>query len=246
SGLERHRDAMFAGERINVSENRSVLHIALRMPKGSSLVVDGTDVVAQVHEVLGRMAGFATRIRSGDWKGHTGKPIRNIVNIGIGGSDLGPVMAYEALRHYSDRNMTFRFVSNVDATDFAESTRDLDPSETLFIVSSKTFTTQETMTNAQTARAWLLAGLGQDEKSVAKHFVAVSTNAAEVKKFGIDTANMFGFWDWVGGRYSMTSAIGLSTMLAIGPDNFRALLDGCNQMDEHFRTAPFERNLPAL
>src|SRR5206468_1206582 len=238
SGLERHRDAMFAGERINVSENRSVLHIALRMPKGSSLVVDGTDVVAQVHEVLGRMAGFATRIRSGDWKGHTGKRIHNVVNIGIGGSDLGPVMAYEALRHYSDRNLTFRFVSNVDATDFAEAVHDLDPAETLFLVSSKTFTTLETMTNARTARSWLLDRLGADEQAVAKHFVAVSTNAAEVAKFGIDTANMFEFWDWVGGRYSMDSAFGLSTMIAIGPAGFRAMLDGFHQMDEHFRTTP--------
>jgi glucose-6-phosphate isomerase len=246
SDLRARIDAMFRGDKINITEDRAVLHVALRAPRSASIAVDGHNVVSQVHTILDKMTDFCKRVRSGTWKGHTGKPIRNVVNIGIGGSDLGPVMAYEALRHYSERNMTFRFVSNVDATDFAEAIRDLDPSETLFIVSSKTFTTLETMTNAQTARAWLLAGLGQDEKSVAKHFVAVSTNAAEVKKFGIDTANMFGFWDWVGGRYSMTSAIGLSTMLAIGPDNFRALLDGCHQMDEHFRTAPFERNLPVL
>ncbi len=245
SGLIEHRDAMFAGERINVSENRSVLHIALRMPKGSSLIVDGTDVVAQVHEVLDRMAAFADRIRSGEWKGHTGKPIRNIVNIGIGGSDLGPVMAYEALRHYTMRELTFRFVSNVDATDFVEATRDLDPAQTLFIVSSKTFTTLETMTNARSARDWALAGLG-DESAIAKHFVAVSTNAEKVSAFGIDTDNMFGFWEWVGGRYSMDSAIGLSTMLAIGPDGFAQLLAGFHAMDEHFATAPLERNLPAL
>src|ERR1700683_3814681 len=246
SELERHRDAMFAGERTNVSENRSVLHVALRMPKSTTLMVDGVDVVAQVHEVLDRMAAFAERVRSGEWKGHTGKSIRNVINIGIGGSDLGPVMAYEALKHSSDRNMTFRFVSNVDGTDFAEAVRDLDAGETLFIISSKTFTTLETMTNAHTAREWSLAGLGGDEKSVAKHFVAVSTNAAEVTKFGIDTANMFEFWDWVGGRYSMDSAIGLSTMVAIGPENFRAMLNGFHQMDEHFRTAPFQQNLPVL
>ena len=236
---------MFAGERINVSENRSVLHVALRMPKGTSLIVDGVDVVAEVHAVLDRMAAFAEQVRSGEWRGHTGKPIRNVVNIGIGGSDLGPVMAYEALRHYSRRELTFRFVSNVDATDFVEATRDLDPAETLFIVSSKTFTTLETMTNARSARAWALAALG-DEAAIAKHFVAVSTNAAEVTKFGIDTANMFGFWDWVGGRYSMDSAIGLSTMLAIGPARFGELLAGFHAMDEHFRETPFARNLPVL
>ena len=237
---------MFRGEKINITENRAVLHVALRAPKGASIVVDGENVVPQVHAVLDKMADFSNRVRSGAWKGHTGKRIRNVINIGIGGSDLGPVMAYEALKHYSERAMTFRFVSNVDGTDFAEAVQDLDPAETLFIISSKTFTTLETMTNAHTARDWLLAGLGGDEKAVAKHFVAVSTNAAEVAKFGIDTANMFGFWDWVGGRYSMDSAIGLSTMLAIGPDNFRAMLDGFHQMDEHFRTAPFERNLPVL
>ena len=220
--------------------------MALRAPRGTSIFVDGQNVVPQVHAVLDKMTDFSNRIRSGEWKGHTGKPIRNIINIGIGGSDLGPVMAYEALKNYSDRGRVFRFVSNVDGTDFAEAVHDLDPAETLFIVSSKTFTTLETMTNARTARAWLLAGLGGDEKAVAKHFVAVSTNAAEVAKFGIDTANMFEFWDWVGGRYSMASAIGLSTMLAIGPDNFRAMLDGLHQMDEHFRTTPFERNLPVL
>jgi glucose-6-phosphate isomerase len=236
---------MFAGERINVSENRSVLHVALRMPKGTSLVVEGVDVVAEVHEVLDRMASFADRIRSGDWKGHTGKPIRNVVNIGIGGSDLGPVMAYEALRHYSERGMTFRFVSNVDSTDFVEATFDLDAEETLFIVSSKTFTTLETMTNARSAREWALASLG-DEAAIAKHFVAVSTNAEKVAEFGIDTANMFGFWEWVGGRYSMDSAIGLSTMLAIGPERFHEMLAGFHEMDEHFRSTPFERNLPAL
>jgi glucose-6-phosphate isomerase len=246
SGLRARIEAMFRGEKINVTEQRAVLHVALRAPQGASIVVDGANVVPQVHAVLDKMAGFSNRVRSGEWKGSTGKPVRNIVNIGIGGSDLGPVMAYEALRHYSDRGMTFRFVSNVDATDFAEAVRDLDPSETLFIVSSKTFTTLETMTNAHSARAWSLAGLGGDESSVARHFVAVSTNAAEVAKFGIDTANMFGFWDWVGGRYSMDSAIGLSTMLAIGPDNFRAMLDGFHQIDEHFRNAPFESNLPAL
>jgi glucose-6-phosphate isomerase len=245
-GLQGKIDAMFRGDKINVTENRAVLHVALRAPKGTSFVVDGEDVVPKVHAVLDKMADFSNRVRTGEWKGHTGKRIRNIVNIGIGGSDLGPVMAYEALRHYSDRAMTFRFVSNVDATDFVEAVRDLDPSETLFIVSSKTFTTLETMTNAHTARAWLLEALGGDAKSIAKHFVAVSTNAQEVTKFGIDTANMFEFWDWVGGRYSMDSAIGLSTMIAIGPDNFRAMLDGFYQMDEHFRHTPFERNLPAL
>jgi glucose-6-phosphate isomerase len=237
---------MFRGEKINVTENRAVLHVALRAPKGASIVVDGENVVPAVHLVLDKMADFSDRVRSGAWKGHTGKRIRNVINIGIGGSDLGPVMAYEALKHYSERAMTFRFVSNVDGTDFAEAVQDLDPSETLFIDSSKTFTTLETMTNAHTARDWLLAALGGDEKAVAKHFVAVSTNAAEVAKFGIDTANMFGFWDWVGGRYSMDSAIGLSTMLAIGPDNFRAMLNGFHEIDEHFRTAPFERNLPVL
>jgi glucose-6-phosphate isomerase len=245
SGVERHRDAMFAGEKINVSEHRSVLHVALRMPKGSSLIVDGTDVVAQVHEVLDRMRAFSDRIRSGDWKGHTGKPIRNIVNIGIGGSDLGPVMAYEALKHYTQRDLTFRFVSNVDSTDFVEATRDLDPQETLFIVSSKTFVTLETMTNARSARDWALAALG-DESAVAKHFVAVSTNAEKVSEFGIDTDNMFGFWEWVGGRYSMDSAIGLSTMLAVGADGFDELLAGFHEMDEHFRTTPLRENLPAL
>jgi len=246
SGLRSRIEAMFRGEKINTTERRAVLHVALRAPKGVSIVVDGEDVVPQVHAVLDKMADFSNRVRSGKWKGHTGKRIRNVINIGIGGSDLGPVMAYEALKHYSERAMTFRFVSNIDGTDFAEAVRDLDPPETLFIVSSKTFTTLETMTNAHTARSWLLEGLGGDEKSVAKHFVAVSTNAAEVAKFGIDTSNMFEFWDWVGGRYSMDSAIGLSTMLAIGPDNFRAMLDGFHQMDEHFRTAPFERNLPVL
>ena len=246
SGLRERIDAMFRGEKINITENRAVLHVALRAPRGASIVVDGEDVVPQVHAVLDKMADFSNRVRSGAWKGHTGKPIRNVINIGIGGSDLGPVMAYEALKHYSERSMTFRFVSNVDGSDFAEAVHDLDPSETLFIISSKTFTTLETMTNAHTAREWSLAGLGGDEKSVAKHFVAVSTNAAEVAKFGIDTANMFGFWDWVGGRYSMDSAIGLSTMLAIGPENFRAMLDGFLQMDEHFRITTFERNLPVL
>jgi glucose-6-phosphate isomerase len=246
SGLRARIDAMFRGEKINVTEKRAVLHVALRAPRGTSIVVDGENVVPEVHAVLDKMTDFSNRVRSGAWKGHTGKRIRNVINIGIGGSDLGPVMAYEALKHYSDRNMTFRFVSNVDGTDFAEAVRDLDPSETLFIVSSKTFTTLETMTNAHTARDWSLAGLGGDEKSVAKHFVAVSTNTAEVEKFGIDTANMFGFWDWVGGRYSMDSAIGLSTMIAVGPDNFRAMLDGFHQVDEHFRTTPFERNLPVL
>ena len=246
SGLRARIDAMFAGEKINVTENRAVLHVALRAPKGASIVVDGKNVVPDVHAVLEKMADFSNRVRSGAWKGHTGKRIRNVVNIGIGGSDLGPVMAYEALRYYSERSMTFRFVSNVDGNDFAEATRDLDPSETLFIVSSKTFTTLETMTNAHTARDWALAGLGGDAKAVAKHFVAVSTNAEKVSEFGIDTANMFGFWDWVGGRYSMDSAIGLSTMLAVGPEHFRAMLDGFHQMDEHFRTTPFERNLPVL
>jgi glucose-6-phosphate isomerase len=237
---------MFGGQRINVSENRAVLHTALRAPRGTAVRVDGDNVVPQVHAVLDRMSDFADRIRSGTWKGHTGKRIRNVVNIGIGGSDLGPVMAYEALKSYSERAMTFRFVSNVDGTDFVEAVRDLDPAETLFIVSSKTFTTLETMTNAQAARAWSLKGLGGASQAVARHFVAVSTNAAEVAKFGIDTANMFEFWDWVGGRYSMDSAIGLSTMLAIGPEHFRSLLAGFHDMDEHFRTAPFERNLPVL
>jgi glucose-6-phosphate isomerase len=236
---------MFRGDRINVSENRSVLHVALRMPKGTSLIVDGVDVVSDVHDVLERMSAFADRVRCGEWKGHTGKAIRNMVNIGIGGSDLGPVMAYEALRHYTRRDMNFRFLSNVDSTDFAEATRDLAADETLFIVSSKTFTTLETMTNARTAREWTLAALGHED-AIAKHFVAVSTNAEEVTKFGIDTANMFGFWDWVGGRYSMDSAIGLSTMLAIGPDGFKELLAGFHAMDEHFRTTSLERNLPAL
>ena len=246
SRLRERIDAMFRGEKINLTEKRAVLHTALRAPREASIVVDGENVVPKVHAVLDRMADFANRLRNGEWKGHTGKRIRNVINIGIGGSDLGPVMAYEALKHYTDRSMTFRFVSNVDGTDFAEAVQDLDPSETLFIISSKTFTTLETMTNAQTARAWSLAGLGGDEQSVAKHFVAVSTNTSEVRKFGIDTANMFEFWDWVGGRYSMSSAIGLSTMVAIGPDNFYALLSGLHQMDEHFRTAPFERNLPVL
>jgi glucose-6-phosphate isomerase len=246
SGLRERIDAMFRGEKINVTEQRAVLHVALRAPRGASIVIDGEDVVPQVHAVLDKMADFSNRVRCGAWKGHTGKCIRNVINVGIGGSDLGPVMAYEALKHYSDRDRTFRFVSNIDGTDFAEAVRDLDPAETLFIVSSKTFTTLETMTNARSAREWSLRGFQGDEKSVAKHFVAVSTNAAEVAKFGIDTANMFGFWDWVGGRYSMDSAIGLSTMLAIGPEHFRALLAGSNQMDEHFRTVPFERNLPVL
>ncbi len=243
--LAERTTAMFSGERINVSENRSVLHVALRMPRGSQLVVDGRDVVAEVHDVLDRMGEFADRVRSGAWRGHTGKPIRNIINIGIGGSDLGPVMAYEALRHYSQRELTMRFVSNVDSTDFVEATRDLSPEETLFIISSKTFTTLETMTNAQSARDWALAGLG-DEAAIAKHFVAVSTNAEKVGRFGIDTANMFGFWEWVGGRYSMDSAIGLSTMLAVGPEQFGEMLAGFHAMDEHFRTTPFERNLPVL
>jgi len=246
SGLRSRIDAMFSGEKINVTEKRAVLHVALRAPRDASILVDGKNVVPEVHSVLDKMADFSNRVRSGVWKGHTGKQIRNVINIGIGGSDLGPVMAYEALKHYSERAMTFRFVSNVDGTDFAEAVRDLDPAETLFIISSKTFTTLETMTNANSARAWSLEGLGNDETSVAKHFVAVSTNAQAVAKFGIDTANMFEFWDWVGGRYSMDSAIGLSTMVAIGPENFRAMLDGFHQMDEHFRTAPFEANLPAL
>jgi len=246
TGLRARIDAMFRGEKINVTEDRAVLHVALRAPKGSSIVVDGVNVVPEVHAVLERMAKFCNRVRTGEWKGHTGKRIRTVINIGIGGSDLGPVMAYEALKSYSDRGMDFRFVSNVDGTDFAEAVQGLDPQETLFIVSSKTFTTLETMTNAQSARDWLLAGLDGDERSIARHFVAVSTNAEEVKAFGIDTAHMFGFWDWVGGRYSMDSAIGLSTMLAIGPEHYRDLLAGFHEMDEHFRTAPFERNLPVL
>ena len=246
SGVRAHIDAMFRGDKINFTENRAVLHVALRAPKGTSILVDGENVVPQVHAVLDKMTDFSNRVRSGQWKGQTGKRIRNVINVGIGGSDLGPVMAYEALKYYSERAMTFRFVSNVDGTDFAEAVRDLDPAETLFVISSKTFTTLETMTNAHTARAWSLAGFGGDENSVAKHFVAVSTNATEVAKFGIDTANMFGFWDWVGGRYSMDSAIGLSTMVAVGPENFRAMLGGFHQMDEHFRTAPFEQNLPVL
>ncbi len=245
SGLRERIDAMFRGEAINVTEHRAVLHVALRAPKDESILVNGKDVVPEVHAVLDKMSAFSEKVRGGEWKGFTGKRIKNIVNIGIGGSDLGPVMAYEALKHYSDRSLTFRFVSNVNGTDFAEATRDLDPSETLFIVASKTFTTLETMTNAQTARAWCLAAL-HDEKAIAKHFVAVSTNAAEVSKFGIDTANMFEFWDWVGGRYSMEAAIGLSTMIAIGPENYRAMLAGSHAMDEHFRTTPFERNLPAI
>ncbi|HTT27003.1 MAG TPA: glucose-6-phosphate isomerase [Solirubrobacteraceae bacterium] len=245
SGLQDRIEAMFSGERINVSENRSVLHVALRMPKNTSLIVDGVDVVKQVHEVLDRMSAFSERIRTGEWRGHTGQTIRNVVNIGIGGSDLGPVMAYEALRHYSKRDMTFRFVSNVDSTDIVEATRDLDPAETLFIVSSKTFTTLETMTNARSAREWALNAL-KDEEAVAKHFVAVSTNAEKVKEFGIDTDNMFGFWEWVGGRYSMDSAIGLSTMIAIGADQFGEMLAGFHAIDEHFRSAPFAQNLPAL
>jgi len=246
SGLRERIDAMFRGDKINITENRAVLHVALRAPKNETILVDDKNVVADVHAVLNKMSAFCNRVRSGEWKGHTGKRIRNVINIGIGGSDLGPVMAYEALKYYSQRNMTFRFVSNVDGTDFAEAVVDLDPAETLFIISSKTFTTLETMTNAHTARDWALKEFGGDEKSVAKHFVAVSTNASEVSKFGIDTVNMFGFWDWVGGRYSMDSAIGLSTMLAIGPENFRAMLNGFHEMDEHFRTAPFERNLPVL
>jgi glucose-6-phosphate isomerase len=245
-GLRERIDAMFRGDKINVSENRAVLHVALRAPKGEKIVTDGEDVVPAVHAVLDKMADFSNRVRSGAWKGHTGNRIRNVINVGIGGSDLGPVMAYEALKHYSQRDMTFRFVSNVDGTDFAEAVRDLDPAETLFVISSKTFTTLETMTNAHSARDWVLAGLGGDETSIAKHFVAVSTNAAGVEKFGIDTANMFVFWDWVGGRYSMDSAIGLSTMLAIGPDNFRDMLAGFHEIDEHFRTAPFESNLPVI
>jgi glucose-6-phosphate isomerase len=245
-GLRSRIDAMFRGEKINVTEDRAVLHVALRAPKGASIMLDGRNVVPDVHAVLDRMADFAERVRSGAWKGHTGKRIRNVINIGIGGSDLGPVMAYEALRAYSERMMSFRFVSNVDGTDLAEAVRDLDPAETLFVISSKTFTTLETMTNAKSARDWSLQGLGGDPKAVARHFVAVSTNADRVSEFGIDTGNMFGFWDWVGGRYSMDSAIGLSTMLAVGSDNFRAMLDGFHQIDEHFRTTPFERNLPVL
>jgi glucose-6-phosphate isomerase len=246
SGLRDRIDAMFRGDRINVTEDRAVLHVALRAPRGTVIRVDGKDVVPDVHAVLDRMAAFSDRVRGGAWLGHTGKPIRNVVNVGIGGSDLGPVMAYEALRHYADRSLRFRFVSNVDGTDLAEATWDLDPQETLFVISSKTFTTQETMTNAHSARDWVLAGLGGDSRAVARHFVAVSTSAARVAEFGIDTANMFGFWDWVGGRYSMDSAIGLSTMLAVGPENFRAMLAGFHEMDEHFRTAPFARNLPVL
>ncbi len=246
SGLKQRIEAMFTGEKINITENRAVLHVALRAPKTESIMLDGEDVVPPVHAVLDKMSAFADRVRSGAWKGHTGKKIKNIVNIGIGGSDLGPVMAYEALRHYSQRDLTFRFVSNVDGTDFAEAVQDLSADETLFLVASKTFTTLETMTNAHSARDWSLAGLGGDEAAVAKHFVAISTNAKEVSKFGIDTENMFGFWDWVGGRYSMDSAIGLSTMLAVGPENFRAMLDGFHEMDQHFRTAPFESNLPVL
>jgi glucose-6-phosphate isomerase len=246
SGLRERIDAMFRGEKINITENRAVLHVALRAPKGESIFVDGEDVVPAVHVVLDKMSAFADRVRSGAWKGHTGKRIRNVINIGIGGSDLGPVMAYEALKYYSQRDMIFRFVSNVDGSDFAEAVRDINAEETLFLVASKTFTTLETMTNAHSARDWSLAALGGDEKAVAKHFVAISTNAKEVAKFGIDTANMFEFWDWVGGRYSMDSAIGLSTMVAIGPENFRAMLNGFHQMDEHFRTAPFASNLPVL
>ncbi|HAB15792.1 MAG TPA: glucose-6-phosphate isomerase, partial [Verrucomicrobiales bacterium] len=246
AGVPERRDAMFRGDKINVTENRAVLHVALRAPKKASIMVDGKNVVPDVHEVLDKMEAFCERVRSGTWKGQTGKRIRNVVNIGIGGSDLGPVMAYEALRHYSERSLTFRFVSNVDGIDFVQATHDLNPAETLFIVSSKTFTTLETMTNAQSARDWLVRGLGGNEKAVAKHFVAVSTNAEKVSAFGIDTANMFGFWDWVGGRYSMDSAIGLSTMLAVGPSKFRALLAGFHAMDEHFRTAPLEKNLPVL
>ncbi len=245
SDLERRRDMMFAGDRINVSEDRSVLHVALRMPEDASLVVGGVDIVPQVHQVLGRMAAFADRVRSGEWKGHTGKPVRNVVNIGIGGSDLGPVMAYEALRYYARRDLTFRFVSNVDSTDFVEATRDLAAEETLFIISSKTFSTLETLTNATSARDWVVGELG-DESAIAKHFVAVSTNDERVSEFGIDTANMFGFWDWVGGRYSMDSAIGLSTMVAVGPEHFKDLLAGFHAMDEHFRTAPLEQNLPVI
>jgi len=246
SNLRGRIDAMFAGEKINITEKRAVLHVALRAPKDEVIKLDGKNVVPAVHSVLEKMAAFSDRVRTGEWKGQTGKRLRNVINIGIGGSDLGPVMAYEALRDYSDRSMTFRFVSNVDGTDFAEAVRDLDATETLFIVSSKTFTTLETMTNARTAREWALKGLGGDESAIAKHFVAVSTNAAEVSKFGIDTANMFEFWDWVGGRYSMDSAIGLAAMIAIGPENFRSMLSGFHQMDEHFRTTPFERNIPVL
>jgi glucose-6-phosphate isomerase len=246
SGLRHRIEAMFRGDKINLTEDRAVLHIALRAPKTERILVDGEDVIPAVHAVLEKMSAFADRVRSGQWKGHTGKPIRNVVNIGIGGSDLGPVMAYEALKHYSQRNLTFRFISNVDGTDFVETVRDLDPGETLFLVASKTFTTQETMTNALSARVWSLAGLGGDQSAVAKHFVAISTNAKLVANFGIDTENMFGFWDWVGGRYSMDSAIGLSTMIAIGPENFHAMLSGFHAMDVHFRTAPFEKNLPVL
>ena len=246
SGLQARIDAMFRGDKINITENRAVLHVALRAPRSEKIVVDGEDVVPAVHEVLDKMAAFSEKVRSGEWKGHTGKRIRNVINIGIGGSDLGPVMAYEALRHYSQRDLTFRFVSNVDGTDFAEAVQDLQADETLFLVASKTFTTLETMTNAHSARDWALKGLGGDEKAIAKHFVAISTNAKEVAKFGIDTANMFGFWDWVGGRYSMDSAIGLSTMIAVGPENFRAMLAGFHEMDEHFRTTPFAKNLPVL
>jgi glucose-6-phosphate isomerase len=246
SGLREHIEMMFRGDKINVSEKRAVLHVALRAPRGASIIVDGQNVVPEVHAVLDRMADFSLRVRNGDWKGVTGKRIRNVINIGIGGSDLGPVMAYEALKHYSDRSLAFRFVSNVDGTDLVEAVRDFDPEESLFIVSSKTFSTLETMTNAQSARDWLLGDLGNEQSAITRHFVAVSTNAAEVAKFGIDTANMFAFWDWVGGRYSMDSAIGLSTMIAIGPDNFRAMLAGFHEMDEHFRTAPFERNMPVL
>jgi len=246
SGLRGRIDSMFSGEKINITEDRAVLHVALRAPQETSIVVDGENVVPQVHAVLDRMAEFSGQVRSGEWQGHTGKRILNVINLGIGGSDLGPVMAYEALKYYSDRAMTFRFVSNIDGSDFAEAVRDLDPAQTLFIIASKTFTTLETMTNANSARDWVLAAFDGDIKAVARHFVAVSTNAEKVAKFGIDTANMFGFWDWVGGRYSLGSAIGLSTMLAIGPENFRAMLNGFNQMDEHFRSAPFERNLPVL
>jgi len=246
SGLRERIDSMFHGDKINVTENRAVLHVALRAPKGASIIVDSENVVPEVHAVLDRMSNFSNRIRSGEWKGYTGKPIRNVINVGIGGSDLGPVMAYETLKHYSERSMTFRFVSNVDGSDFVEAVQDLDPAETLFIISSKTFTTLETMTNAHSAREWSVVGFDGDQKSVTRHFVAISTNAAEVSKFGIDTDNMFGFWDWVGGRYSMDSAIGLSTMIAIGPDNFRSMLGGFHQMDEHFRTTPFERNVPVL
>jgi glucose-6-phosphate isomerase len=245
-GLRQRIEAMFTGEKINITENRAVLHVALRAPKSEHIYVDGEDVVPEVHKVLYKMSAFAHHVRSGQWRGHTGKRVKNVINIGIGGSDLGPVMAYEALKHYSDRSLTFRFVSNVDGTDFAEAVHDLQADETLFLIASKTFTTLETMTNAHSAREWALKGLGGDESAIAKHFVAISTNEKEVKKFGIDPENMFGFWDWVGGRYSMDSAIGLSTMIAIGPENFRAMLNGFHQMDEHFRTAPFEKNLPAL